>query len=74
MPFWFKHLLAIYTMSLFALFQFTYTEIEYYFLYCCINTSDDISIYEGTSLNNRNLLITLLQEYLEKVFVSYFST
>jgi hypothetical protein len=31
-PFWFIHLLSIYTMSLFALSQFAYTEIEYYFL------------------------------------------
>ena len=31
-------------------------------------------IYEGKSLNNMNFIITLLQEYLKKLFVSYFST
>jgi len=31
-------------------------------------------IYEGKSLNNRNFRITFLQEYLQKLFVSYFST
>ena len=31
-------------------------------------------IYEGKSLNNRNFIITFLQEYLQKLFVSYFST
>jgi len=30
--------------------------------------------YEGKSLNNRNFIITFLQEYLQKLFVSYFST
>jgi len=30
-------------------------------------------IYEGKSLNNRNFIITFLQEYLLKLFVSYFS-
>jgi len=30
--------------------------------------------YEGKSLNNRNFIITFLQEYLKKLFVSYFST
>ena len=29
--------------------------------------------YEGKSLNNRNFIITFLQEYLQKLFVSYFS-
>ena len=30
--------------------------------------------YECKSLNNRNFIITFLQEYLQKLFVSYFST
>jgi len=30
--------------------------------------------YEGKSLTNRNFIITFLQEYLQKLFVSYFST
>jgi len=30
--------------------------------------------YEGKSLNNRNFITTFLQEYLQKLFVSYFST
>ena len=30
--------------------------------------------YEGKSLNNRNFIITFLQEYLQKLFVSYFPT
>jgi len=31
-------------------------------------------MYEGKSLNNRNFIITFLHEYLQKLFVSYFST
>ena len=31
-------------------------------------------IYEGKSLNNRTFIITFLQQYLQKLFVSYFST
>jgi hypothetical protein len=31
-------------------------------------------IYEGESLNNRNFIIPFLQEYLQKLFVPYFST
>jgi len=30
--------------------------------------------YECKSLNNRNFMITFLQEYLQKLFVSYFAT
>jgi hypothetical protein len=30
--------------------------------------------YEGESLNNRNFIIPFLQEYLQKLFVPYFST
>ena len=30
--------------------------------------------YEGKSLNNKNFIITFLQEYLQKLFVSYFTT
>jgi len=30
------------------------------------------AIYEGKSLNNRNFIITFLQEYLQKLFVSLF--
>ena len=30
--------------------------------------------YESKSLNNRNFIITLLQEYLQKLFLPYFST
>jgi len=30
--------------------------------------------YEGKSLNNRNFIITFLQEYLQKLFGSYFLT
>jgi len=33
-----------------------------------------LTLYEGKSLNNRNFIITFLQEYLQKLFVSYFST
>jgi len=33
-----------------------------------------LPLYEGKSLNNRNFIITFLQEYLQKWFVSYFST
>jgi len=33
-----------------------------------------INKYEGKSLNNRNFIITFLQDYLQKLFVSYFST
>jgi len=32
------------------------------------------TIYEGKSLNKRNFIITFLQEYLWKLFVSYFWT
>jgi len=32
------------------------------------------SKYEGKSLNNRNFITTFLREYLQKLFVSYFST
>jgi len=31
-------------------------------------------LYEGKSLNNRNFIVTFLQEYLQKLLVSYFST
>jgi hypothetical protein len=31
-------------------------------------------MYEGESLNNRNFIIPFLQEYLQKLFVPYFST
>ena len=34
----------------------------------------EVKLYEGKSLNNRNFIITFLQEYLQKLFVSYFST
>jgi len=30
-------------------------------------------IYEGKSLNSKNFITTFLQEYLQKLFVSYFS-
>jgi hypothetical protein len=29
---------------------------------------------EGKSLNNSNLIVAFLQEYLQKLFLSYFST
>jgi hypothetical protein len=38
-------------------------------IYFCLLCS-----YEGKSLNNRNFIITFLQEYLYKFFVSYFLT
>jgi len=41
-------------------------DLVYVYIYICM--------YEGKSLNNRNFIITFLQEYLQKLFVSYFST
>jgi hypothetical protein len=43
-------------------------------LYPYKETDKTVTLYEGKSLNNRNFIITFLQEYLQKLFVSYFST
>jgi hypothetical protein len=34
----------------------------------------DLDKYEGKSLNNSNVIITFVQEYLQKLFVSYILT
>jgi hypothetical protein len=50
----------------------TPTNIYYYTKKCNL-----ISIelyYEGESLNNRNFIIPFLKEFLQKLFVPYFST
>ena len=43
-------------------------------MYIYIHTYIYTGIYEGKYLNNRNFIIIFLQEYLQKLFVSYFST
>jgi len=45
-----------------------------YICVCLCKLCTYIRMYEGKSLNNRNFIITFSQEYLQKLFVSYFST
>ena len=54
--------------------RFSLATIDEIFIKHISQMINTIYIHEGKSLNNRNFIITILQECLKKLFVSYFPT
>jgi len=54
--------------------NFVVVHIRYKCLIAFIRIQKKTELYGGKSLNNKNFIIAFLQEYLQKLFVSYFST
>ena len=52
--------------------RFSLATIDEIFIKHISQMINTIYIHEGKSLNNRNFIITILQECLQKLFVSYF--